>query len=297
MRTSVIGVFALVVLGACDNTGSQFRPQLTDAAGIQDLGELRVIPVEEYTDPDFDPTTIPDAVVYGSLGALENPGATGGATFTFRGNDDHVCVVLDPESVYWTTAMDPAGGAGKFLYEDNYQDDADFDLSVGLTAYYTGSPGVEIGDFVATYTDGAGQDHALEFNECQNFGYFGDPAHAGRASVESCDIVTHERGNISYTGLIETFALPIDDSKGNFAVGVFELPHENETRGPPSCSSLAIQGGLGECTFPNERSGGVGGDAFTALEEAFCKGVKAVNTYCEEEVDPDDPLCFEVGSQ
>lgn len=295
----------VVVLSGCDNTGFQFRAALTDAAGVQDLGELRVISVEEYSDPEFDPRNIPDAVVYGGLGVTENPGQIGGATFRFAGTGDHVCVMVDPESVFWNTPLVQDSAAGGFKYEDNYTDDADFDLSVGLTAYYTGSPGVEIGDFVATYTDGAGEDHSLEFNECkQDVGYSGDlDVHAGRGTVEHCPVVTHERQNISYTGLLRTFALPIDDSIGNFAVGVFELPHDNETMRPPDCSKLKIRGAVGlggsECAFPDERSGGIGGDGFSELEAAFCeeRPEKSVNQYCEDHFGDDEPLCFEVGTQ
>ena len=289
MRTASVGLLGLTLTVGCDHTGAALRPKVTDVPGITDLGALRVIGVDEWSDPAFNPAQAVDAVVYGQLGALENPGAIGGATFSFKGTGAPVCVVVDPESLFWATPIGPEQNGVYYQYEDNYQDDADLDLSVGLTAYYTGSPGVEIGDFIATYTDQSGLDHELEFNECVQSGYQGTPdVHSGRATAEDCAIDTAERSQIGYTGLIRTFALPINDSIANYAVGVFELPEADST-----CSDL----GVTECTFRNETSLGVGGDAFDELEQAFCQGTPKTNKYCEEHLGDPDPLCFLPGTQ
>lgn len=272
----------------CYSARDMFRPEPSDAPFVYDIGELRVIGAEEFGAPDLDPNSIPDALHYGQLGVGESAGVFGGATFQFRGTGREVCIVVDPESVFWNREIS-SQATNKYDYDDVFEDDGDIDLSVGLTAYYTGSPGSEIGDFNAVYDDPSGIEHELAFNECIQIGLFGDPAHAGRATVEYCSIDTSLREGIMYTALLETFALPIDDSILNFGTLAFdgscgELPWIDDNGAP--------QTGGSECVIPNEVQYGDPDDLlpeekawFPELESALCTGRGKVNAYCDENPD------------
>ncbi len=283
MRNSLL-LLTLAGLVGCDSTGRGFRPKVTDVPSIQDLGELPVIPTDEVPSEGIFPGDLEGQIVYGQLGADPDPSVTGGATFSFTGTGGDVCVVLDPEAVYWTRALQSAElNASGFLYDDNVRDDADLDLEGGLTAYYNGSPGVEIGDFDAIYTDDAGQDHEIQFNECQQYGYSNLPnVHSGRGTPEWCTIDTDQRAGVSFTIVVKTFSLPVEDSIADFAVGVFE----------GNCDSAQI--GPDECWFNNEYDLGNSSDYFLGIEEAYCKrGAEKVNEYCAEHLDDENPPCFE----
>lgn len=300
-----MGPFLLFLsFAACDRTGESFVPTPNpDYPFVQDLGEFRVITEDEIAatedwTPDSEAARAEDdegrkGVHYGGLGAPENLAYYGGATFQFLGTGGDVCVVMDPEAVYWIQARSPDAGTGDYLYKDVFEDDADLDLNVGLTAYYTGSPGVEMGNFELLYSDAGGVDHSLEFNECIQGGFQGDSVHAGRASVESCTIDTAGKEGISYTGVIDTFLLPIDDSVAHFAVAVFE----------GSCGDF----GVDECLLPREFSGGLTEETaedceddelswtFACLEEAYCKSEKRLNEYCEQHFEDDGTICVDNG--
>jgi hypothetical protein len=271
-------MFILVILAGCDSTGAEFRPQVTDVPAVVDLGELPVVSADDYNGGDWDPTAA-EGVHYGQLGASENPGATGGATYQFRGTGGDVCVVADPEAVFWNRSVAVEESPGRYKYEDHYEDDGDVDVSVGLTAYYTGSPGVEIGDFEAQYTDPSGYDHEIEFNECIQVGYFSQTGvHAGRATAEYCTIHTDQHEGIPYTVLLKTFSLPHDDSILNYGTAVFE----------GSCDQI----GVTECTLPNEvqnadPDGSIPDSKvwFPDLEQSFCTGVGALNRACQDGFD------------
>lgn len=267
----------------CTNVRDGFRPVLTDAPFVYDIGELRVIGAEELA--GVDPSTVPDAVHYGQLGAGENAGLYGGATFQFRATGSSVCVVVDPEAMFWNKEISTQSNTVQYKFEDIFEDDGDLDLSAGLAAYYTGSPGSEIGDFSAVYDDPAGVEHELAFNECIQTGYFGDPAHAGRATVEYCDIDTSLHSGVMYTAVLETFALPIDDSILNFGALAFDgrcadLPWYD--------SNGALLAGASECVIPNEveyaDANGIPEEKawFPELERAYCSGVGKVNTFCKD---------------
>lgn len=290
---------------ACDRTGESFVPAPDpDYAFVQDLGEFRVVTAEEM-DATEDWSTVSEAaraeddegrkgVHYGGVGAPQNLAYYGGATFQFLGTGGDVCVVMDPEAVSWMQAQSPTASSSAYLYEDVFQDDSDLDLSVGLTAYYTGSPGVEMGNFELLYSDAAGVDHSLQFNECIQSGFNnGEAVHPGRAWVESCTIDTNGKQGVSYTGVIDTFMLPVDDSVANFAVAVFDGP----------CGDYSVD----ECLFPREYSGGLdekpaddcedpdGMWTFGCLEEAYCKSPKRLNEYCEQHFDDEGFICVDNG--
>ena len=44
----------------------------------------------------------------------------------------------------------------QYLYPDNVFDDGDLDLFAGFSVYYSGSPGVEIGNFQILFEDALG---------------------------------------------------------------------------------------------------------------------------------------------
>ena len=293
----------LLSLVACDHDGTAYIPQPNaDYPFIQDLGEFRVISEEEYGadgyTPDSDAARAEDeegrkGVHYGGLGAPTNLAYYGGATFQFKGTGGSVCVVMDPESVFWNQARAPDADSTKYVYQDLYEDDGDLDLNVGLTAYYTGSPGVEMGDFELLYTDGAGVDHSLAYNECHQAGYYGDDVHPGRATVESCSINTSGKEGISYTGVIDTFMLPIDDNVTHFAVAVFD----------GACGNFTVD----ECLLPREFGPAFDEDTevdcddpdqawtYTCLEEKYCKTTKKFNEYCEAHFDDEGSPCIDNG--
>jgi hypothetical protein len=259
---------------------------MSDAPFVDDLGVIDVVGHDELLEAQKgDPTSIPNALVYSQLGQGDEYGVFGGATVQFAGTGGTVCVVADPEAVYWLKAIDAQVEGPHYKYEDVYEDDGDIDISVGLTAYYTGSPGVEIGDFNAVYDDPSGEEHTLAFNECLQYGLFGDAAHAGRGAVEYCNIDTELRAGVMYTILLETFALPIDDSVLNYGVMVYDGSCDDV----PWVQADSPQSGVSECSIPNEvayaEADGVatgGKDWFPELEEAFCQGENALNSYCAD---------------
>lgn len=280
----MLSVPLLALFLGCDTKDDPFRPTVTGVPHVTDLGELAVTPadaIENEYDPSFSGN---GSVLYTELGAPENPGVIGGASFEFTGTGGCVQIVMDPEAVFWTMDLDPNADETDYLYEDNYQDDGDADLLGGLSAYYTGSPGVEIGGFEATYTDPLGVDHTIEFNECEASGYGGTPdAHPGRGYPETCVIDTAERVGVKFTILARTFSLPIDDSVLNLAVGVFET---DRRRG--SCQAFTVD----ECFFRDEVRSGESAPGsredhayFPAMEDAFCSGPRDLNQFCEENPD------------
>lgn len=273
------------LVSGCSNTRDLFRPVVTDAPFVDDIGELRVIDADEFGAAE--PLDIPDALHFGQLGASENPGIYGGATFQFRGTGRDVCVVVDPEAMFWAKEISTQGSQAQYEYEDVFTDDGDLDLSVGLTAYYTGSPGTEIGDFNAVYDDPSGVSHELAFNECIQSGYGGaSPVHAGRATVEYCQIDTSLHEGILYTAVLETFSLPIDDSKLAFGTMVLDGPCSDL---PWTDANGAEQFGGSECVIPNEVGNadpinGLPEDKtwFPELESALCTGKIKVNNFCKD---------------
>lgn len=263
MNSARLLALPLVLLAACDRSGTYLVPQQTDVPPVLELGELDVV-----TEIDWASTGASFAT-YADVGAPE-PGAQSGVTFTFRGTGDKVCVVVDPEAVYWNRSVAATSPSPTYSYPDNYLDDGDLDLYVGLSANYTGSPGIELGDFEGQYTDSLGNVVTIEYNLCETTGYYGQtPAHAGRATVEYCTIDTEGREGIEYTVLLKTFSLPIDDSILSFATVVYE----------GSCRNID------ECTLPGESGAELldeGGNrlvGFDELEEAYCSN--EMNAFCE----------------
>ncbi len=267
-----VAAFGGLAIGvACDRTGQDLTPvPHPDYPAVLELGELPVLTTAEWAAVRAGAADDVEAYVnYEQVGA-PIPGEKGGVTFTFRGTGDDVCVFVDPESVFWNQSVAAAGTNSVYEYPDNTQDDGDLDIYAGLSATYTGSPGVELGDFIGQYTDSLGNVTDIEYNLCQHVGADGDSfVHAGKGAPEWCDIDTAEREGIEYTVLLRTFSLPIDDDVLSFGVSVFD----------GSCENLT------ECTIPGEsRSIDADDDGaregnFRALENAFCDNEQG--DYCE----------------
>lgn len=286
---------------ACYNPGDAFRPIVTEGVpSVYHVGTLEVLTPGKVDDMLGDPTSVPESVHFGRLGADVNPGKIGGATYEFEGTGDVVCVIADPEAVYWNYTVKTGPAGDRFKYEDVYNDDGDVDISVGLTAYYTGSPGVEIGDFNANYTDASGVDHTIAFNECSQTNLFGSTGvHGGRGSVEYCEVDTSGREGVKYTVLLRTYSLPMDDSVLNFGTVVYDGACSEIAEGFVVDGDPVTVWGPSECTLKNEVANADGGTLpaekawFPELEIEVCGGGKATNKYCEEHMDDDSPPCFD----
>ena len=275
---------SLLQIGCANLDADPFRPKDTKAPGVYDIGELPVIS-EDDSYAGFD--VYGPQVYYGQVGAPDDPGTYGGATLQFEATGGHVCLVMDPEAVYWSRPLAIDAGGRAYKYTDRYEDDGDLDMSAGLTAYYTGSPGVEMGGFEAVYSDTQGVDHVLEFNECEQAGAQSESVHSGRGTAEHCDINTANHPGVKYTVVLDTFALPHDDSILNFGVAVFGT----------TCNNFEVN----ECTVPDEVHGAVadgmvatsGKEWFAGLESVYCEGPAKVNDFCELHALDDDAPCIE----
>jgi hypothetical protein len=244
----MISFIFLSQLGGCDRNAKDLVPMPSDAyPGIIEIGELEVVEADTlnqligqeqgtltHIEPVLDAAgntlmseLYPDGAVrpyyYGQLGQAET-GKQGGASFTFTGTGGEVCLIVDPETVFWSRSIKEGPGLEpKFAYPDFYNDDGDLDLFAGMSSYYTGSPGLEIGDFTGFYTDSQGQLIEIQYGECTQNGSSMSGitnAHAGRGTVEFCTIDTDQKEGIEYTVVIETFNVPLDDGVLSFGVAV-----------------------------------------------------------------------------
>lgn len=203
---------------------------------------------------------------YGQLGIGE-VGSTGGATFTFKGTGGDVCLIVDPETVFWNRAIAAENPTPQWVYPDVEEDDGDLDLFAGLSAFYTGSPGIEIGDFKGIYTDSLGNQIEIEYGLCEQSGaQAGTEAHAGRATTEFCTIDTEALEGVEFTVVLETFSVPPDDAVLSFAAIALD----------GSCSQI------NECTLRGEsidKNSGTTRDCTYQLEDAFCNEA-ALPAFC-----------------
>ncbi len=263
-----MSLLSLLFLSACDRDGRDFWVNASNVEPVVDLGTIETIAVQDIEDNDSELTGLP-GLVYAQVGAADNPSTRSGASFQFFGTGGPVCLFLDPEAIFWNQSISEEGGT--YTYEDRFTDDGDLDMYAGLSAYYTGSPGVQIGDFKLPYTDPLGIEHTIDFNECNR-----DVTPNGRATYERCEINTENRVGIPFTVLLRVFSHPIDDGVLNFGVAVVDGPCEGGFR--PSECSIRNEVGLGEDV-----------DGFGALEDAFCG--PDFNDYCESYLasNPNDP--------
>jgi len=301
MMIRTLGFILIGGLFGCDRDAKDLVPVPSDKyPGVIEIGELGVIAKEEFNllNGVAEDSPIPTVrqehcteredgtlrCYYGQLG--QTPvGQVGGATFTFTGNGEELCLVVDPETVFWAQSVAPGAFRNDaYAYPDFYNDDGDLDMFSGLSSYYTGSPGVELGDFKGFYTDSLGQQVEIEYGECfQTGAQTGmNDAHAGRATVEYCAIDTDQREGIQYTVVLETVSVPLDDGVLSFGAVVLE----------GRCTRL----GPTECTIRGESLDAETGDKRACtekLEDAQCESQLgpfccANPQMCGEEFAPDD---------
>ncbi len=304
-RGIATGLLAALVLGSsgCDYTGEWlFAAPVDGVPGVIHIlaqnGDEYIVPAVVTTSEELEAATI--YVELGPTGTVEQ----GGATFNFQGTGGPVCIWADPEVANWNQAVatNPAEELKQWTYPDNVYDDGDIDLYAGLSAYYTGSPGVRVGDFEVSYTDSLGNLVPIELAACTSYGLFGQSnAHAGRGYPEACEIEFTDPG-VAYTGVLQSFSTPLDDDRLGVAFVVTEGSCDN-------VAAVSANGGLmeefsaecvlmGEALFPNEGDTPEAADpgphygydsarAWTGSESfelAFCQGSDGnMKGWCKDE--------------
>ncbi len=268
-----LALLPLLLAPACDRSNRDYIQAMNpDFPPVIHLGELPVIPLADFQDPSLRP----DLVTYAILGPPD-VASFGGATYTFIGTGGTVCLLVDPEAAFWNQSVSVLSPVEAFAWADNYDDDGDLDMEAGLSAYYTGSPGLEMGDFSAVYEDSLGVEVRIEFNECLQADYYGESgSHAGRATLEFCDIDTSQHPGREYTVALNTYAIPQDDDLLSFGVAVVDGP----------CTSVPGPGeALDECLIPGEAMDEnlQTLDWFPELEAAICANNPA--SFCEAHPD------------
>jgi hypothetical protein len=261
MSRLLLAVGLVSAFVACDRDNTQYFPQpVAEYPGVVDLGPFTPLTLADW----LDPSVRVEKSIYDGLGENENPGQWGGATFTFQGTGGRVCVLVDPESVFWVQSVDARSPTDGYLCEDDNYDDGDLDLEVGLSAYYNGTPGVSIGNFEQVYEDSLGNEVVFEANECLMNGQRGQAgAHAGRATPEFCEIDTSLHPGRDYTVLLRLWSVPADDYVVHYAATVVELGIDD------SCEDLtSAVASNPECALENEGTG----EGFGTVEALFCAG-------------------------
>ena len=153
----VVGV-GLLLGTACDLDQSFLFPDpIEGVPGIVDLGQLTPVALNNSAD-------VLDQVIFGEIGPT-GTAELGGATFEFEGTDGSVCVWVDSELVHWNQSVSPSDQVPEWSQPDNPFDDGDLELSGGLSVYYTGTPGEQIGDFQVRYEDSLGNIVPIELIE------------------------------------------------------------------------------------------------------------------------------------
>jgi hypothetical protein len=227
---------------------------------------------------------------FGQLGQSEL-GTQGGATYTFTAPVDtdagEICLIVDPETVFWSQSIAPVDRVDEYAYPDFYNDDGDIDMFAGLSSYYNGSPGQELGDFTGFYTDSLGTTVEIEYGECFQTGYPSgmNTAHAGRGTVEYCSIDVAQRATIEYTVVLETFNVPLDDGVLSF--------------GAAAIDGRCVRLGPSECTVRGESLTGTGDNiepryCTDKLEDASCSNNLGAFCCANPEMcgnPPTEPLC------
>lgn len=216
MNRLFLALAGAALVGGCDYTGDWlFAGAVPGIPGIYVLegaGGGPIVPVNINTRAQVDQNAI-----YAEIGPT-GTAAIGGATFTFIGTGGDVCVWVDPEFVFWNQSVSVARPTRRWSYPDNVFDDGDLDLFVGLSVYYTGTPGEVIGNFQVRYEDSLGNDVPISLVECIIPGaLYPDGAHAGRGTPEYCT-VSGTREGVSYTALLETWSTPLDDDRLGYGV-------------------------------------------------------------------------------
>lgn len=242
---------------------------------------------------------------YGEVGT-DDLGVEGGATFTFTGTGGPVCLIVDPETVFWSHdlgASDEVPGTPRpWYYPDYTSDDGDLDLYSGLSSYYNGSPGVEIGDFKGYYTDSLGRTIEIDYSQCLMFssvsGLYG--MHSGRGAPEYCTVDTALHEGSSYTVLLNTASTPYDDGDLSFGAMVVDGDCQDvmTTVNPATGEQNIIYTPLAECIVRGESMhNGELVECSDKMERAYC--VEQMQQFCCanpemcSEYPPDDACEFD----
>lgn len=274
----MVGAVLLFALSGCDRSGLDLLPPQSDLAPkVVELGELQVLSGDDVPSP-FTPSNCNSEdeegrlnCYYGMVSATDGV-EVGGATFGFRGTGGNVCVVVDPEAVFWNKYIGGSDSSGVWGYPAPTVNSGDLDLFGGLSSYYTGSPGVEIGDFKGFYTDSLGRQIEIDYVECYNSSPYDSTveAHGGRGAPEYCTIDTSGREGILYTIVLETFKVPNDDGLLAFGTTVLD----------GSCGGggglVGGGGAITECSLLGESLDDAGNTlpCSVGLELAYCLNIE-----------------------
>lgn len=210
----------LALAAGCDLDQSFIFPDpIEGVPGVMDLGTIVPVPLTTKAE-------VRGSIIYGEIGPT-GTAQYGGITLSFEGIDGPVCVWVDPELVFWNQSVSQSSPTAGWAEPDNVFDDGDLDLYAGLTPFYSGTPGVEIGGFEVSYLDQLGNPVRLDLEVCAASNPHRESlletpgAQGGRGSPEYCtipDTVTGER----YTVVLDAWSLPRDDARLGFGVIVSE---------------------------------------------------------------------------
>lgn len=202
IRFGTVGAGLLALVGCAYDSDFVFAKP-SEVEGIIDLGEIEPAEVTGLQDAQA-------AVIFGEVGATGSS-ARGGVTLSFRGTGGPVCLWMDPELIAWNTSVSTQSPISNFLWPDNPFDDGDLDMAAGLSVYYNGTPGQEVGNFQILYEDQLGNRVPIELNECVIAGLNASSGgRSGRGTPEHCTLQATQPG-VSYTVLLETWSTPLDD--------------------------------------------------------------------------------------
>ncbi len=192
-------------------------------------------------------------------------GHISGATLTVSGTGGRVCVIVDPQSVF-RDDLQLAGDGEEYwnpFMDDFPHDDGDIDLQAGLAAFYTGTPGEELGDFFGSFPDSNGVDRAVDLNLCLMNDLHGIAGGtAGRGTPEWCSFET--QAGVDYRSVLRVFSGPVDDDELTYALQILD----------GDCP-----GNINECTLRGDydyREGleDIIPDGFATVEHLYCDGLE-----------------------
>jgi hypothetical protein len=208
---SLLLLFASLALVGCD-LDAQPLLQNYDGETVQGADVVDL-------DVGEDPPEMDGDTFSGFLGPSDiGQGDHSGSTATFTGTGGRVCLIIDPQSVWRDDKWIDESGSEQnnpFMYDYPY-DDGDLDLQAGLAAYYTGSPGERMGDFINSFPDDNGVDRRVDLNTClleDRWGIVGSAA--GRGTPEWCSFETV--ADTQYRIAITVFSVPTNDNSLKYA--------------------------------------------------------------------------------
>jgi len=233
-------------------TGCHLTMELTDQEphpefpGTVHVGEIPVVPLDEFRD-----STLREEHTRYHISGPTGRSVLGGASATFTGTGGKVCLIADPESAYWSEAVSLQEPDTRYTWPDNSQDDGDVDLMAGLSAYYTGTPGYDLGDFKAIYEDSLGVEVEIEFNECTIADAYAEVGgHSGRGTSEYCTIDTSAHPAVEYTVVMTAYSMPLDDDLLTWSYILVDGSCEEIIEGDNDNGIPGIA--MNECTRPGE---------------------------------------------